>query len=116
MLGLLEDSPSFFTADLDSVKGNIDNVLNSLVTGAPIEGGGQSSEPSSNGFSKSGTGEWKFIWDNPSDIFKLFLGENIDLVHYDMPALSFNFNWDKFFRIWVRLELVWGVSLGRPLI
>jgi len=64
----------------------------------------------------AGTGEkpkqWSFIWDNPSDIFKLFLGENIDLVHYDMPALNFSFNWDKFFRIYGPLGVRTGVSFG----
>jgi len=55
---------------------------------------------------------WSFFWDNPTDIFKLFFGENIDLVTYDMPALSFSFNWSEFFRIYGPLGVRVGVDFG----
>ena len=63
-----------------------------------------------NGF-KVGDGAWRFIWDNPTDVFKLLLGQDIDLVHYDMPKLSFGFDWSTFIRIWAPLGVRLGVSL-----
>lgn len=63
-----------------------------------------------NGF-KVGDGSWRFIWDNPTDVFKLLLGQDIDLVHYDMPKLSFGFDWSTFIRIWAPLGVRLGVSL-----
>ena len=55
---------------------------------------------------------WKFIWDEPTNIFKLLLGQDIDLVHYDMPKLSFDFDWDTFIRIWAPLGVRLGVSFN----
>ena len=66
---------------------------------------------SGNGF-QAGNGSWKFIWDEPKDIFKLLLGQDIDLVHYDMPKLSFDFDWDTFIRIWAPLGVRLGVSFN----
>ena len=65
---------------------------------------------SKNGF-KVGDGAWRFVWDNPTDVFKLLLGQDIDLVHYDMPKLSFGFDWSTFIRIWAPLGVRLGVSL-----
>lgn len=59
-----------------------------------------------------GNGSWKFIWDEPKDIFKLLLGQDIDLVHYNMPKLSFDFDWDTFIRIWAPLGVRLGVSFN----
>ncbi|WP_143394121.1 hypothetical protein [Fibrobacter sp. UWS1] len=59
-----------------------------------------------------GDGSWTFIWDNPSDIFKLLLGQDITLVHYNMPKLSFDFDWDTFIRIWGPLGARLGVAFN----
>ncbi|OWV05596.1 calcium-binding protein, partial [Fibrobacter sp. UWH1] len=59
-----------------------------------------------------GNGNWTFIWDNPSDIFKLLLGQDITLVHYNMPKLSFDFDWDTFIRIWGPLGARLGVAFN----
>ena len=66
---------------------------------------------SDEGFKMEGGG-WRFIWDEPKDIFKLLLGQDIDLVHYDMPKLSFDFDWDTFIRIWAPLGVRLGVSFN----
>lgn len=66
---------------------------------------------SDEGFKMEGGG-WKFIWDEPTNIFKLLLGQDIDLVHYDMPKLSFDFDWDTFIRIWAPLGVRLGVSFN----
>ena len=66
---------------------------------------------SGEGFKMEGGG-WRFIWDEPKDIFKLLLGQDIDLVHYDMPKLSFDFDWDTFIRIWAPLGVRLGVSFN----
>ena len=68
-----------------------------------------------NGFNKSekdGKSAWKFIWDEPSKIFQLLLGNDVPLVEYDMPALRFDFNWDTFVRIWGPLGVRLGVSFN----
>lgn len=70
-----------------------------------------SSALSGNGL-QVGDGSWKFIWDEPTNIFKLLLGQDIDLVHYDMPKLSFDFDWDTFIRIWAPLGVRLGVSFN----
>ena len=59
-----------------------------------------------------GNGAWRFFWDKPQDIFKLLLGQDIMLVEYDMPKLSFDFNWDTFVRIWGPLGARLGISLN----
>lgn len=66
---------------------------------------------SGEGFKMEGGG-WDFIWDEPRDIFKLLLGQDIDLVHYNMPKLSFDFDWDTFIRIWAPLGVRLGVSFN----
>ncbi|MBR6833190.1 MAG: calcium-binding protein [Fibrobacter sp.] len=66
---------------------------------------------SGEGFKMEGGG-WDFIWDEPKDIFKLLLGQDIDLVHYNMPKLSFDFDWDTFIRIWAPLGVRLGVSFN----
>ena len=64
------------------------------------------------GLNMEGSGEWTFIWNNPSDIFKLLLGEDIDLVTYRMPELCFNFDWSTFVRIWGPLGARIGVNFS----
>ncbi|MCQ2104647.1 MAG: hypothetical protein MJZ26_02540 [Fibrobacter sp.] len=59
-----------------------------------------------------GDSSWHFIWDNPTDVFKLLLGQDIMLVEYDMPKLSFNFDWSTFVRIYGPLGARLGLSLS----
>ena len=59
-----------------------------------------------------GDSAWRFVWDNPTDVFKLLLGQDIMLVEYDMPKLSFNFDWSTFVRIYGPLGARIGLSLG----
>ena len=59
-----------------------------------------------------GDSAWRFVWDNPTDVFKLLLGQDIMLVEYDMPKLSFNFDWSTFVRIYGPLGARLGLSLG----
>ena len=70
-----------------------------------------SSTVSSAGFNV-GDGSWYFFWQKPEKIFQYLLGEDIDLVKYTMPRLSFDFSWDKFIRIWGPLGARLGVSFG----
>ena len=64
------------------------------------------------GFHMEEGGGWDFVWSHPSDIFKLLLGEDIDLVKYTMPKLSFNFDWSQFIRIWGPLGARIGVTFS----
>ncbi len=64
------------------------------------------------GLHMEGSGEWEFVWSNPSQIFKLLLGEDIDLVKYTMPKLCFDFDWSTFVRIWGPLGARIGVSFS----
>ena len=59
-----------------------------------------------------GEGGWDFIWNHPADIFKMLMGQDIDLVYYDMPKLSFNFDWDTFVSIWGPLGARLGVTFS----
>lgn len=61
---------------------------------------------------KKGKSEWKFFWDNITDVYNLLLGGDVMLVQYRMPTLDFSFNWDKFFRIWGPLGVRIGVTFG----
>lgn len=90
---LLDDANNGYLSSLDSVRGEASSAL------------------SGNGL-QVGDGSWKFIWDEPTNIFKLLLGQDIDLVHYDMPKLSFDFDWDTFVRIWAPLGVRLGVSFN----
>jgi Ca2+-binding RTX toxin-like protein len=90
---LLDDANNGYLSSLDSVRGEASSAL------------------SGNGL-QVGDGSWKFIWDEPTNIFKLLLGQDIDLVHYDMPKLSFDFDWDTFIRIWAPLGVRLGVSFN----
>ena len=90
---LLDDANNGYLSSLDSVRGEASSAL------------------SGNGL-QGGDGSWKFIWDEPTNIFKLLLGQDIDLVHYDMPKLSFDFDWDTFIRIWAPLGVRLGVSFN----
>lgn len=60
----------------------------------------------------SGSSAWTFIWDEPKNIFKLLLGQDIDLVKYDMPKLCFDFDWSTFIRIYGPLGARIGVSFN----
>ena len=112
----------------DGNKGIAENFLNGKISseaiGAVLETGylGLASDASvvqeqisstlsGNGLNV-GDGSWTFIWDNPSDIFKLLLGQDITLVHYNMPKLSFDFDWDTFIRIWGPLGARLGVAFN----
>ena len=64
------------------------------------------------GLNMEGSGSWTFIWNKPSDIFKLLLGEDTDLVTYRMPELCFNFDWSTFVRIWGPLGARIGVNFS----
>ena len=64
------------------------------------------------GLHMEGSGKWEFIWSNPSKIFKLLLGEDIDLVTYTMPKLCFDFDWSTFVRIWGPLGARIGVTFS----
>ena len=59
-----------------------------------------------------GDSSWYFFWQEPSKIFKLLLGEDIDLVRYTMPRLSFDFDWSQFIRIWGPLGARLGVTFS----
>lgn len=63
------------------------------------------------GFTSTGGG-WEFFWDNPTEIYKLLLGEDIMLVKYNMPELEFNFNWDQFFPVVGPLGVRASVTFG----
>lgn len=65
-----------------------------------------------NGFSFGNDGGWHFVWDNPSDALGLLLGKDIPLVEYDMPTLTFSFDWDTFIRIYGPLGARLGLSLS----
>ena len=90
---VLEDASNGYLPTLDNVRSDASSAL------------------SGNGL-QVGDGSWKFIWDEPKDIFKLLLGQDIDLVHYNMPKLSFDFDWDTFIRIWAPLGVRLGVSFN----
>ncbi|WP_143149803.1 calcium-binding protein, partial [Fibrobacter sp. UWT2] len=90
---VLEDASNGYLPTLDNVRSDAFSAL------------------SGNGL-QVGDGSWKFIWDEPKDIFKLLLGQDIDLVHYNMPKLSFDFDWDTFIRIWAPLGVRLGVSFN----
>lgn len=71
-----------------------------------------SSLMSSQGLNTESSGNWEFIWNNPSKIFQLLLGKDVDLVKYTMPKLCFDFEWSTFVRIWGPLGARLGVSLS----
>ena len=71
-----------------------------------------SSLMSSKGLNTESSGNWEFIWNNPSKIFQLLLGKDVDLVKYTMPKLCFDFEWSTFVRIWGPLGARLGVSLS----
>ncbi len=64
------------------------------------------------GLNMDENGGWEFVWNKPSEIFKLLLGEDIDLVKYTMPTLSFDFDWSTFVRIWGPLGARIGVNFN----
>ena len=71
-----------------------------------------SSLMSRQGLNTESSGNWEFIWNNPSKIFQLLLGKDVDLVKYTMPKLCFDFEWSTFVRIWGPLGARLGVSLS----
>ena len=44
--------------------------------------------------------EWVFLWSEPSDIFKMLLGQDVHLIEYYMPPLNIEFNWNTFVPIY----------------
>ena len=112
------------SGDEDAAEDFLNGKISSEAIGAVLENGylGLASDASvvqeqisstlsGNGLNV-GDGSWTFIWDNPSDIFKLLLGQDITLVHYNMPKLSFDFDWDTFIRIWGPLGARLGVAFN----
>ncbi len=75
-------------------------------------GGEADKELKNQGLHMDGSGKWEFIWNNPSKIFKLLLGEDVDLVKYTMPKLCFEFDWSQFIRIWGPLGARIGVTFS----
>ena len=64
------------------------------------------------GFNIQGESSWNFIWNNPSKIFQMLLGEDVPLVEYTMPKLCFDFDWNTFVRIWGPLGARLGVTFN----
>ncbi|WP_290737932.1 calcium-binding protein [Fibrobacter sp. UBA3718] len=64
------------------------------------------------GFKFKNDGGWNFIWNNPSKIFQMLLGEDVPLVEYTMPTLCFDFDWNTFVRIWGPLGARLGVTFN----
>ena len=67
------------------------------------------SKVSNNGLSDivdpaSADSHWKFFWQDMQGAYRLLLGEDIDLVHYTMSPLNFEFSWDTFFLYMARWE------------
>lgn len=106
------------------LNGSANNLLNGSAANTSLDkiideyrdskkdiAGDAAKQLASNGLNV-GSGAWRFFWDKPQDIFKLLLGQDIPLVEYDMPKLSFDFNWDTFIRIWGPLGARLGVSLN----
>jgi len=94
-------------------EADVANWINDLSSGASSEGKFNSLLSGEGlGNLSSDDSNWSFFWEHPTDIFKLFFGENLDLVTYDMPALGFSFNWSEFFRIYGPLGVRVGVDFG----
>jgi Ca2+-binding RTX toxin-like protein len=86
----------------DIVSDTISQVLGGLTGGESAQVvQGLTSGQSAGGFS------FPFLED-PSQIFGLLMGDNIDLVAYDLGALNFGFEFSQFFSIFGPL----GVSIG----
>ena len=64
------------------------------------------------GFNIQSDSSWNFIWNNPSKIFQMLLGEDVPLVEYTMPTLCFDFDWNTFVRIWGPLGARLGVTFN----
>ncbi|WP_073231322.1 hypothetical protein [Fibrobacter sp. UWEL] len=76
---------------------------------------------SSNGLSdivnsSSSDSHWNFFWQDMQGAYRLLLGEDIDLVHYTMSPLNFEFSWDTFFPVYgplgVRLDIAFGANIN----
>jgi Ca2+-binding RTX toxin-like protein len=79
------------------------------------------SKVSNNGLSDivdpaSADSHWKFFWQDMQGAYRLLLGEDIDLVHYTMSPLNFEFSWDTFFPVYgplgVRLDIAFGANIN----
>ena len=56
---------------------------------------------------------WSFpIFKDPMNVFGLLMGKDVVLVGYDMPKLSFNFQWSQFFPIISILGISVNVEFG----
>ncbi len=107
-----ETSVSEFAGKDDEAENK--KKLKAFASGLKDESIGKdaSSVMSSQGLNTESSGNWEFIWNNPSKIFQLLLGKDVDLVKYTMPKLCFDFEWSTFVRIWGPLGARLGVSLS----
>ena len=99
-------------ASLSKYLGKIDPTGGSAIPSDLTSVSKEASSKLSSAGLSMGNSAWRFIWDKPTEIFKLLLGQDIMLVEYDMPKLSLNFDWSTFVRIYGPLGARIGVSLG----
>jgi hypothetical protein len=52
------------------------------------------------------------LFDDPSQIFGLLMGDPATLIQYDMAPLIFEFEWSQFFSIWGPLGVSVGIEFG----
>ncbi|MBR4784837.1 MAG: calcium-binding protein [Fibrobacter sp.] len=86
--------------------------VDAFTSNQPDIKGEANKELEDQGFKFKGDSSWKFIWSDPSQIFKMLLGEDVPLVEYTMPKLCFDFDWDTFVRIWGPLGARLGVTFS----
>lgn len=110
----LEGKSASSSLDVDSYAGKLKNAKTKEEKDAAKKELATSADKKLNdqGLHMEGSGKWEFIWSNPSKIFKLLLGEDIDLVTYTMPKLCFDFDWSTFVRIWGPLGARIGVTFS----
>ncbi|HEY4634774.1 MAG TPA: calcium-binding protein, partial [Candidatus Limnocylindrales bacterium] len=110
-------SPDFDQADRDLIElpdidaGDIAGALDGLA-GAP--GSSQQSAEFTNGMADGDFGDFiSFpIFQDPSQIFGLLMGNDISLIEIDLPEFSFQFTYSQFFPIYGPLGVALGVSAG----
>ncbi|WP_146196361.1 MULTISPECIES: calcium-binding protein [unclassified Fibrobacter] len=107
MQDFLDGKKSRSTFDENALK----KYAKSLETPDKI-GGDAADKLKKQGFNIQGDSSWKFIWNNPSKIFQMLLGEDVPLVEYTMPKLCFDFDWNTFVRIWGPLGARLGVTFN----
>ena len=107
--GSVNDLPEKFAKGETSLK---NFYYNSFISNSGDPKNQANKKLKENGFSFGNDGGWHFVWDNPSDALGLLLGKDIPLVEYDMPTLTFSFDWDTFIRIYGPLGARLGLSLS----